>query len=134
MLGQALGRAAGSALTAFGGSGLWQRVGTRLEQQTDPQPEPVEAQDALEVGTDSLAAPQAASSRVSIFPDGSACPGDGLPVNIVKPGGRALLVGIGGNQAGDEELSERKVPTGDACGTPDGPMRPMQDPCRRKPA
>jgi hypothetical protein len=37
---------------------------------------------------------------IEIFPDASACPGDGLPVDIIRPGGRALFVGIGSNQAG----------------------------------
>jgi hypothetical protein len=45
-------------------------------------------------------APGGLIQGVEIFPDGSSRPGDGLPVNIVRPGGRALLVGIGGNQAG----------------------------------
>ena len=35
---------------------------------------------------------------VEIFADGSARSGDGLPINIVRPGRRALLVGIGSNQ------------------------------------
>src|SRR4029079_18097430 len=37
---------------------------------------------------------------IEIFPDGSARPGNGLPVDIIRPGSRALLVGIGSNQAG----------------------------------
>ena len=45
-------------------------------------------------------APSSLIQGVEIFPDGSASTGDGLPVNIVRPSGRALLVGIGGNQAG----------------------------------
>ena len=50
-------------------------------------------------------APGGLIQGVEIFPDGSSRPGDGLPVNIVRPGGRALLVGIGGNQAGIDRKS-----------------------------
>ena len=54
VLRQALGRAAGSALPAFGGSGLWQRGGLVLSTRRTSQPEPVEAQDALEMGEQHL--------------------------------------------------------------------------------
>ena len=45
-------------------------------------------------------APGSLIQGIEIFPDGSARPGDGLPVDIIRPGSRALLVGIGSNQAG----------------------------------
>ena len=45
-------------------------------------------------------APGSLIQGIEIFPDGSARPGDGLPVNVIRPGRRALLVGIGSNQAG----------------------------------
>ncbi len=49
------------------------------------------------------------------IPDGSARPGDGLPVNILRPDSRALLVGIGGNQAGiDRKGSPVDQPFGHA--------------------
>src|ERR1700685_2864171 len=45
-------------------------------------------------------APSSLIKGVEIFADGSARPGDGLPVNVVRPSSRTLLVGIGGGQAG----------------------------------
>src|SRR5467141_4938857 len=45
-------------------------------------------------------APGSLIQGIEIFPDGSARLGDGLPVYIIRPGSRALLVGIGSNQAG----------------------------------
>jgi hypothetical protein len=45
-------------------------------------------------------APGGLIQGIEIFPDGSARPGNGFPVNIIRPGSRALLVGIGSNQAG----------------------------------
>jgi len=50
-------------------------------------------------------APGSLIQGVEIFPDRPARPGYGLPVNIVRPGSRALLVGIGGNQAGIDRKS-----------------------------
>ena len=50
-------------------------------------------------------APGSLIQGIEIFPDGSARPGNGLSVNIVRPSSRALLVGIGGNQAGIDRKS-----------------------------
>ena len=47
---------------------------------------------------------------IKIFSDGSARPGDGLPVDIIRPGRRALLVGIGSNQAGNS-TAKKAVPS-----------------------
>src|SRR5438046_2723521 len=60
-------------------------------------------------------APGSLIQGIEIFPDGSARPGDGLPVDIIRPGSRALLVGIGSNQAGiDRKGSPVDQPFGDA--------------------
>src|SRR2546430_9876661 len=60
-------------------------------------------------------APGSLIQGIEIFPDGSARPGDGLPVDIIRPGSRALLVGIGSNQAGIERKgSPVDQPFGDA--------------------
>ena len=50
-------------------------------------------------------APSSLIQGVEIFPDGPARRGDGLPVNLVRPGRGALLVGIRGNQAGIDRKS-----------------------------
>ena len=61
-------------------------------------------------GTVSLAAPQAASSRVSRYSrTDRRVLAMASPVNVIRPGRRALLVGIGSNQAGiDRKGSPRR--------------------------
>jgi hypothetical protein len=56
----------------------------------------------MNFNTISLAAPHSLIQGVEILSDGSARPGKGLPVNLVRPSSCALLVGIGGDQAGIE--------------------------------
>jgi hypothetical protein len=51
---------------------------------------------------------------VEIFPDGSARPGNDLPVDIIRPGSRALLVGIGSKQAGIDSNGIYKAPNAHA--------------------
>ena len=48
---------------------------------------------------------------VEILPDGSARPGNGLPVNLVRPSSRTLLVGVSGNQAGIDRKSGARLST-----------------------
>ena len=45
-------------------------------------------------------APSRLIQRVQILPDGTARPGESFPVDVVRSGDGALLIGIGGNQAG----------------------------------
>src|SRR5262245_2978306 len=45
-------------------------------------------------------APSRLIQCVQILSDGTARPGDGFPVDVIRSSDGALLVGIGGNQAG----------------------------------
>jgi NAD(P)-dependent dehydrogenase (short-subunit alcohol dehydrogenase family) len=50
-------------------------------------------------------APGSLIQSVEILPDRSTRPGNGLPVHLVRPSGRTLLIGVSGNQAGIDRKS-----------------------------